>query len=587
MSNYINGKPQGIMLSEICNILNGTPYGVTDREISKVSHIKRTIEEGSLFFAFQTWRVDTYSNIFNAMEKKVAAIVTEKRIVDYPCIVVQDSHQAFMDLCAWYRERMNIDVIAITGSIGKTSTKEMVACVLENAFCTEKNQENANSSDLAAMNIMNLQDATEKLVQEVAMQDIHSTSMAIQPTISVITNIGYSHVESFGSRENIFKEKIKILDGMNETGIAVLNIDDDMLAKYALQTPKRVITYAINNMEADVRAENICKYDGGYRFDIVYKGQKCSAKTSCPGKHNILNALAAFVIGELAEMDWADIIEGIACFQPKGYRQNIFVKKGVTVFADCFNAAPDSVKGALDTLESMEVTGQGKRIAVLGDMLELGVYSKELHEEIGNYLNDKNIDMVILYGQKVKYTGNCIVNKKIDVRCAIKRSELIDILKKEALQENSIVLFKGSHGMELEGVIDELFDTRFSMPFYENKYVHERLKREKRDVAGYFRQKNYKCAAIYGISVDESDLITMLRNAGVEVKYAIDRKSKYIPRDLYEIPVFSLEDELEAVDMVFVSLRTYDDELLTNIQSTLGADVLTYKKLMAEIVGIE
>lgn len=587
MTKYTNGKPQSVMLSEICKIIGGTSYGITDREISKIAHIKRHIEEGCLFFAFQTWRVDTYSNIFTAIEKKAAAIVTDKYIDDYPCIVVKDSHQAFMDLSEWYRNNMNADIIAITGSIGKTSTKEMVASVLQNSFNIEKNQENSNSSDLAAMNIMDLKNTTEKLVQEVAMQDIHSTSMAIHPTICIITNIGYSHVESFGSRENIFKEKIKILDGMQPQDIAIINIDDDMLATFAPNTIQKVITYALENNNADVTAENIVKCQNGYSFDVNYYGKTYPVKTNCPGKHNVLNALASFIVGKLYGMTASDIATGIANFQPTGYRQNIFEKDGITVYADCFNAAPDSVKGALDTLEEMDIVPGGKRIAILGDMLELGTFSQELHEIVGAHLNKKNLDTVILYGEEVTYTHACITNPYLKVKYVLKREDLIDVLKKECMSPNNILLFKGSHGMELEGVIDELFGTKFSHSFFENTYVLGRLKREKCDLTGYFREKKHKTAAIYGISVDEGELISTLTDAGVNVKYAIDRKAKYLPKHLYKIPVYSLDDTLEEVDMVFISLRTYSDELVAKINSKLKADILSYKKLVSELLTKE
>lgn len=586
---YNNGKPESVKLRELYNIIGGTPYGVDfDKEIVKLAHVKRNIEKGCLFFAFRTWRVDTYANVMDAIEKGAAAIVTEKYIEDYPCIVVEDSHKAFMDVCKWYRNQMDVDVIAVSGSIGKTSTKEMIACVLQQAFCIEKNDANSNSSDLAARNLSYLNGKTEKLVQEVAIQNIKDTSMAIQPTVCVLTNIGYSHVETFGSRENIFTEKTKLLTGMVENGLVVLNSDDDMLAGYGMDIAKdkHVLTYALANENADIRADKICKDATGYQFEICYKENRYPAKTTCQGIHNVLNALAAFAVGIYMEMDVSDIVRGIKQFQPTGYRQNLMKKDSMLVLADCFNAAPDSVKAALDTLESMDVEKDGKRIAVLGDMLELGEYSGELHEQVGDYINRKHIDMVVLYGEEVRHTKHKIINEDIEVKHVVRRKDLIDTIKKDVLGENNVILFKGSHGMELEGVIDEFFGTDFSRPESEKIYTCGRLKREKCNLTEYFQTKGYKTAAIYGISVDEEELIDMLTDAGIHVKYAIDRKAKYLPDNLYKIPVVTLEDaeEEEKVDMVFVSLLVYNESLLTDIAKKTGAEILTYKRLKEELL---
>lgn len=575
-------------LGELCRIIGGVPYGIDyDKDISQVAHIKRNIEEGCLFFAFRTWRVDTYANIFKAIEKGVAAIVTEKYIPDYPCIVVEDSHKAFMDVCKWYRKQMDIDVIAISGSIGKTSTKEMIACVVEQAFCMEKNDQNGNSSDLAARNVINLDCATEMLVQEVAIQNIHDTSVMIKPTISVLTNIGYSHAETFGSRENIFAEKTKLTDGMDPEGLLVLNADDDMLAEYAMKMAAKyhVLTYAIDNREADIRAEKISKNADGYSFEICYKGEKIKAGILCQGKHNVLNALAAFAVGIHLGMEKSDILKGIEAFQPSGYRQNIIEIDSMQILADCFNAAPNSVKAALDTLESMDIKNGGKRIAILGDMLELGEYSRSLHEEVGLYLNEKNIDIAVLYGNEVQYAKNKITNTDIEIIHVVKKKDLLDIIKQKVISENNIILFKGSHGMELEGVLDELFGTKFAKPIHENDYVCEQLRRENCNLEEYFRNKGCKTAALYGISVESDDLINMFENAGVHVKYAIDRKAKYLPEGLYKIPVIPLEEATNDVDLVFISLPVVEDSLVSDIVEKTKADILTYRKLVKELIG--
>lgn len=580
MERYENGKPKQVLLSEICNIM-GVPCELEDRYIKKIAHVTRNIEEGCLFFAFCTWRVDTYSNILKAMEKKAAAIVTEKYIEGYPCIVVGNAYQAFMNLGAWYKQQMDIDVIAVTGSIGKTSTKDMISFVISDRFSIEESYENGNSSDLAAMNIIDLKGTTEILLQEMAIQGIHDASMTLTPDVAVITNIGWSHVESFGSRQKIFEEKLKITDGMRDGSVLVLNIDDDMLNQCKSVGNLKIVTYAIDNKEADFRAENIKINGEGYCFDICVDGErkKYPARICCLGKHNVLNAVAAFAVGIQMGMEPTDIIEGIKKFRTTGFRQNIFKKNNITVLADCFNAAPDSIRTAINTLENIEVLNGGKRIAVLGDVWELGEYSEKLHREIGKFINNTKLDLLILIGKEVGWIEKEINSPNICVKRVFNHKQLVSLLKRDALDENNVILFKGSHGMELARVIDELFGTDYMDYPFEKAYVAGRLEREAKDIGKYFSKKGWKTAAVYGISLSEKELLKVFEKYGVHVKYAIDRKARFLPENIYAVRVVSPEDELEKADVLFDSVGAANDRII----EAVGGEVMTYSKLLQEI----
>lgn len=576
-----NKRKFNVRLSEICEVL-GVDCPIEDREITKIAHIRRNVEEGCVYFAFKNWRVDTYANIDYAIEHGAVLIVTERYIEDFPCVVVEDTLKAFMKLAGWNRAHLDIDVVGITGSVGKTSTKEMIysALSVQNEDIVEKNSENANSLDLAAMNTFDLYQDTEILVQEMAIQDLKESSMAIAPTYAVITNIGVSHIEEFGSREEIYHHKLEILAGM-KGGKAFFNIDDDMLYDYFKTATEDSISYAIENEEADCRATDIEQCEDGYRFVIHYKGGQWEAHTNCPGKHNVLNALVAFAIGYEMGKDKDALIEGIKQYQPTGFRQNVLQIGNVTLLADCFNAAPKSMKAALDTLESM---GLGKRkIAVLGDMLELGTYSKEFHEEVGHYVNTKQIDELICYGNESKYLCDVVNGNKIKVSSTLHQKELIQLVE-EAIKTDCVILFKASHGMMLEEIIDEVFHTKLSMDVDKDKYIWDLVEREGKDIKDYLERKGYHSVAVYGLTTIGENLISYLNQKGIAVKYAIDKRAKYAPSKLYPCPIYMLKDELSEVDVMLISYYSKVDDVIDMIKEKINVPCIPYRKMVEEML---
>ena len=581
MEKSVNHKPEYLMLSQICQIIGGTMHA-QDCGIKCAVYAKDKIEEGCLFFALTERLVETYMDIPLAMEKKAAAIVTEKYIDEYPCIVVEDSFEAYMRLAEWYRSRMDIQVVAITGSIGKTTTKEMTSYVLNNAFCVEQNEGNQNYAAAFAQGIINLNNQTDIYLQEKSVTThMHQSSVACKPTIAVITNIGYSHVERYGRREDIFYEKMKITDGMDKNGVLILNADDDLLCQFNDDMNRSIITYGIENENVDFRAVDIIKDQEGYNFIICHGKKRQPARINCSGKHNVANALAAYIVGLQLGMDVDKILDGLAQYHPTGYRQNFLSIGETIIYADCFNAAPDSVKAALDTLETLDDTN-GEKIAVLGNMYGFGTYMEEFHREVGRYINSKKIDRVILYGENMLFAYEEINNPSIKKNHIIWRNDLIELLRSEIVGTKCMVLFKASLGI-IAGVIDEVFEIKQKRGFNFARYRMQSV--EKRALKEYFSANHIESAALYGLHVRELELVKLLDDCGVKVKYGIDRKAKYLPNQLYPIDIKGPDQDLEIIDMVIVTITNYDKTFIYNIKNKFNSDrVYSFEELYEKAI---
>lgn len=570
-------------ISDLCKILNATCDAEDCLLLGGIAYLQRHIKESCVFFAFKTWRIDTYAFIDYAINQKAAVIVTEKKIDNYPCIVVDNSYKAFMQFGEWYKNQLSMKVIGITGSIGKTSTKEMIFSVLKTGLLAEASKNNENSSDLAVMHIFDANTQTEVFIQEMAIHDIEYTTKSIHPYIAVITNIGYSHAESFGTRENICTEKLKIANGLEDDGILVLNADDDMLWNYAKHSGKNIITYGYKNNFADVCAKNIVYTGRGYQYDIYYKGEYIGAETNCQGIHNVYNSLAAFFIGRYLGLNNKDILEGIYNYKTEGYRQNVLELEKNTVIADCFNAAPDSMRSALNML--MDIDRTGKKIAVLADMLELGQYSQSFHKQLGEYINKLNLNEVILFGKEVEYTKEKITNPKIKVISTYQSKELIRLLNQIA-KENAVILFKGSHGMGLEKIIDSVYDTHLSNPKVSRPYIWDRIMREVgiEKTKEYFDMRNIKNIAIYGLSINACNMIKFFQECGLEVKYVIDNRIKYTPDNLYNVKTVSESDSWEKADAIINSYSTNKKTIMKLLESKWNSTIINYNEIVNELL---
>lgn len=437
----------------------GTLYG--SGEFSNVVIDSRKAVKDSLFVALKGENTDGHEYIDMAFDNGASCILSEKNLYcGRGCmIVVDDTLKALQDLSRFYRTGFDIKVCAVTGSVGKTTTKEFCYAVMSEKYNTMKTEGNYNSETGLALTVFNIDESTEMAVLEMGMSGLNQisdlTKIAL-PDVAIITNIGISHIEALGSRENILKAKLEIEEGLSDNGIMILNGDDDLLWEQRENIKHETLYYGIDNPKCDFRADNIVVNGIQTEFDIISPDGVYPAKINIIGRHNVLNALAAICAAFGFGIDITSAIKGLANFKNAAMRQNIYQRNGITVFEDCYNASPDSMRAALNVLSSLD----GKRkIALLGDMLELGDVSKQMHMQIGS-IAAKQADIVIAYGNMAKYyvkgarsvgapDSNLFYFESRDSAA----KALISMAK-----PGDTILFKASRGMRAEEVIKVFFE---------------------------------------------------------------------------------------------------------------------------------
>ncbi len=446
---------ESMTLQEIAERL-GTTTPV-QAEITEISTDTRNLPEGCLFIALRGEKFDGHSFVRSAVDAGAVAAVTDQQMGDNPCIVVGDTGQALLDIASLYREKFDIPVVGITGSVGKTTTKEMTASVLSQRFKTLKTQANLNNVIGCPKTPLGLTREHGAAAIEMRMNhfgEISRMSRCTKPTMAVITNIGFSHVENLGSQEGILKAKLEMLEGMNPHAPLIVSGDDKLLAPLRETLEGRLVyTFSTEGNPADVTAEDIKEENGVTTFTIVYGEKRLLAVLPAIGVHNVKNALAAFLVGTLCGMEEQEILCGIAEYRPTGNRQNIMEKNGQTVIADCYNASPASMEAALSVLANYPC--EGRKVAVLGDMLELGDMSDTLHEQVGAIAKKSNLNMLYCYGPAAKHIA-AKAGDKFGVFCTEDASLLTEKLQ-NYLKEGDVVLFKASHGMHLENIIEAVY----------------------------------------------------------------------------------------------------------------------------------
>ena len=364
-----------------------------------------------------------------------------KSLEDKFLIVVDDTIKCLQELATYKRSLYDIPVIGVTGSVGKTSTKDIIASVLSKKFNVCKTIGNYNNHIGVPLTILSLKDE-DCLVVEMGMNNLGEISVLskiAKPTVSVITNVGTAHIGLLGSRENILKAKLEILEGMDNNGILVINNDNDLLHKYYLENKdKNIKTFGIIN-ESDFYANEIKLNE----LSSTYKYLDNLINVSVPGEVFVLNSLCALLIGNLFNISIEDIKDGINNFELTKRRMQIEKYKGMTIINDCYNANLDSMKSSIKYLGSLNNT---RKIAILGDMLELGSYSENLHRELGRFINENNIDVVITVGEFSKYINEELKIKENSYNYTNNEDALEKI--KNIIKEGDTILIKSSLGMK-------------------------------------------------------------------------------------------------------------------------------------------
>ena len=441
-------------------ILCGSQEGI-HTEITAVITDSRKIQSGCLFAAIRGDNSDGHAYIDQAVKAGAGAVLGEEipEGLPVPGIRVDNTRMALQKLAAWYLDQIHIPAVGIIGSAGKTSTKEMTALVLEQKYRVLKTEGNFNNELGVPLTIFRLTEGDEIAVIEMGINhfgEMDRLGKIVRPDTAVMTNIGTAHLEFLGSREGILKAKSEVFRHMKPDGCVILNGDDDMLSTIHTVNGKEPVRYGIENPDVQIRAESVEALGlEGMQFELCTGEESKTVTMPSPGIHSVYNALAGAAVGIRYGLTLDEIAEGIRKYKGLPGRQHIVKGKSITVIDDCYNANPSSMKSSLSILQNFK----GRRIAILGDMGELGEQAEELHREVGQYAASLNIDRLYCIGKLGKQIGEAYASATGDsqqkVICFDNKETLLDSLH-ELIKPEDIILVKASHFMGFDSVVREL-----------------------------------------------------------------------------------------------------------------------------------
>ena len=456
-----------LTVSEILDVTGGKPVGIHNHALKVEPALffsdSRDIKKGGVFFALKGANFDGHDYAHAAVkEGAVFAIVEHEIDVSTPCIIVKNVRKALLDLAHYFRMKFSPVLVGITGSVGKTTTKNMTALALSASNSVYKTDGNRNNDIGLPFTLFKLNSSCTAAVIEMGMShsgEIELLSKTAAPTICLISNIGQSHIENFNSQEDILHAKMEIIKGAPKGAPIILNGDDKYLSKIISEHSERynIISYGIENKECDFTAEDIEVFENRMYFNIYRRGVKVTdVALFCSGRHNIYNALAAITAAVTAKADPVAAADMLSSYQPDSLRSNVQKKGTNTLLIDCYNASPTSMKAAIDMLCDMTVQPGGRRVAVLGDMRELGTKSKELHREIGEYVVSKGIDLLVCLGEDAKEISDRAAELGLKAAHSTEKQTILNFLKYK-IKPNDIILFKASRAVHLEEVVDQFY----------------------------------------------------------------------------------------------------------------------------------
>ena len=463
---------KNMILENIAKACNGKYIGNEENlrtEIRGVVIDSRQMEEGYLFIPIKGERVDGHKFISAVFSQGAAAVLSEKKLEpedfpsdngEYPYILVDSTEQALKDIAEFYREQLSIPIVGITGSVGKTSTKEMIASVLSEKYNVLKTAGNFNNEIGLPLTLLRIREEHEVAVVEMGISDfgeMHRLARIAKPDVCVITNIGICHLENLKTRDGILKAKSEIFDFLKPDGQIVLNGEDDKLS--TIEEIKGIVPVFYGYGSQNIHAENVEDYGlKGLGADIYVKMNSDTAEKAIhvdipiPGQHNVFNAMAAVGVSLMLGMKLEEVKIGINNVETIGGRTNLIEMGKILVIDDCYNANPVSVKASLDVLSY----GLARTVAVLGDMGELGEDEKHFHYEIGAYASQKKIDTLFCAGDLSREIARGACDGGwCEVLYFESKDDMIPHLL-EYLQENDTVLVKASHFMEFPKVVEAI-----------------------------------------------------------------------------------------------------------------------------------
>lgn len=444
-------------LQEIATACGGIYSGdpaLLKTEVCGVAIDSRKIEEGYLFIPIKGARVDGHDFIPQVMAAGALCTLSERDLTDtsHPYILVDNCEQAMKDIAKHYRKALGIPVVGITGSVGKTSTKEMIASVLSQKYHVLKTAGNFNNEIGLPLTIFNIREEHEVAVLEMGINhfdEMHRLATMAQPDICVITNIGLCHLENLGDRDGVLRAKTEMFDHMQPNAKIILNGDDDKLITvnqahgvqpkfFGLSTG--LDAYATDIHSLSLRGTSCTLHLGDTTIDTMIP---------IPGEHMVYNALAGALVGKELGLTSKEIKAGIEALVPVSGRNNMIATDSLLIIDDCYNANPVSMKASLDVLAGADT----RKVAILGDMFELGETEKELHAECGRYAAEKGIDVLICIGELSKNTAQAAS----DIQCHYFDTKTAFFAEyQHLLRKNDTVLVKASHGMEFPEIVDKL-----------------------------------------------------------------------------------------------------------------------------------
>ena len=457
---------KNLTLKNMAQACNGTlvlPEGMSSealehRETTSVVIDSRKVTKDGMFVAVKGERQDGHSFIPAVVQAGVLGVICEREPegCEIPYILVEDSLTAFRRIAAFYREQLSIPVVGITGSVGKTSTKEFIASVLSQKFKVCKTQKNFNNEIGLPMTVLSIQPEDEAAVLEMGISDFGEMTRLTEiakPDYCVITNIGQCHLENLGSREGILKAKTEIFKSMNPEGYVFLNGEDDLLATVKKPWKNEIIRFGMSKKDAVYATDVVNKGLPGSEAVIHVADTQFPVKVPLPGIHMVLNALAATAVGWQLGLTTEQIAKGIAQVQAVAGRSHVIETPEYILIDDCYNANPVSMRASIDVLTQ----AKGRMIAVLGDMGELGAGEKRLHYEVGAYAASRGLDALFCCGELSKELAKGAEehSETMEIFYFATKEELLLHLK-SYLKKGDTILVKASHFMEFPDIVRSL-----------------------------------------------------------------------------------------------------------------------------------
>lgn len=420
-------------------------------EITSVERDSRQIKEGSLFLAIKGERVDGHDFIEKCFNSGAACAVCEKPIENpsKPYILVDSTLEAVKKIAKAYREKFDIPVVGVSGSVGKTSTKEMLYAVLSQKFKTHKTQGNLNNELGVPLTLLSMPEDTQAAVIEMGISDFGEMtrlSEMVKPTICVLTIIGCCHLENLGDRDGVLRAKTEMFKNAADNADYVLNGDDDKLYSVTEVNGKKPLFFGFAS-DNDYYAEDIeNNAEGGISCTLCFEDTRLDVNIPAIGSYMVSNALASVAVGRLLGLSNEQLKNGVQAYKTVGSRANVINTEKIRIIDDCYNANPTSVKASVDTL----VNFSGRKVAILGDMKELGKNEKKLHFDTGKYAKEKGVDLVIAVGALAKELAKGADGEWFE------SVEQVKLAIPALINEGDTVLVKASHSMHFENIVDYL-----------------------------------------------------------------------------------------------------------------------------------